>query len=59
MKIQVTLNIEYDETTVSDPDALLGDLRDNMRSAIGNGILTGPHHDTLVDNYNLEVAEVE
>lgn len=56
MKLTVVLEIEYDSDTVQDEGQLLSDLSDNIKNAIGNGILTGPNHEVEVDNWNMEIG---
>lgn len=59
MKVEVTIAIDYDDDTVHSPNMLVADLYDNIKNAIGNGILTGPDHDLLVDYYTLKIQKIE
>lgn len=56
MKVEVTITIDYDDDTVHSPNMVVADLYDNIRNAIGNGILTAPDHDLIVDDHNLSVT---
>ena len=58
MRVEVTISVDYDGATVENPRQLTADLEYNLSEAIGNGILTGPNHEVIVDEYNLAVKQI-
>ena len=54
-KVKVIIEVDYDSETVGDPEVLADNLEHNLTNAIGNGLLTGPDHEALVDNWKTKV----
>ena len=59
MRYRITVEVDYDEATVSDPDRLLRSLERNVARCIDrNDLLNDGELEEVIDQYSAEVERV-